>query len=128
MEPQTPTNSQPILYEALTPISLPSSPAAESLPFNQPPLEPYTVFRNEISLSPENPISVDSAAPDYFSLDVNEPDEPVSVQTPVSAWDEPELKTPGIVDEPRLENKWWFRGNSRFKSPMLQLHKGLVTI
>ncbi|XWS52054.1 hypothetical protein CRYUN_Cryun11dG0034400 [Craigia yunnanensis] len=126
MDPQTPTNSQPILYETLTPISLPSSPAAESLPCNQSPLEPYIVFRNEISLSAENPISVDSAAPDYFSLYVNEPDEPLQVQALVSGWEEPEPKTPGIVDEPRLENKWWFRGNSRFKSPMLQLHKEIV--
>ena len=128
MEPQTPTNSQPILYETLTPISLHFPPAAESPPSNQPPLEPYTVFRNEISLSAENPISVDSAAPDYFSLYVNEPDEPLQVQALVSGWDEPEPMTPGIVDEPTLENKWWFRGNSMFKSPMLQLHKGLVTV
>ncbi|TYI96386.1 hypothetical protein E1A91_D01G068700v1 [Gossypium mustelinum] len=128
MEPQTPTNSQPVLYETLTlnPISLPSSPTAESPPSNQSPVEPYTVFRNEISLSAENTISVDSAAPDYFSLDVNEPDEPVVIRAPVSAWDEPEPKTPGPADEPRLENKWWFRGNSRFQSPMLQLHKEIV--
>ncbi|TYG82237.1 hypothetical protein ES288_D01G071300v1 [Gossypium darwinii] len=128
MEPQTPTNSQPVLYETLTlnPISLPSSPTAESPPSNQSPVEPYTVFRNEISLSAENTISMDSAAPDYFSLDVNEPDEPVVIRAPVSAWDEPEPKTPAPADEPRLENKWWFRGNSRFQSPMLQLHKEIV--
>ncbi|KAB2095786.1 hypothetical protein ES319_A01G063800v1 [Gossypium barbadense] len=128
MEPQTPTNSQPVLYETLTlnPISLPSSPTAEYPPSNQSPVEPYTVFRNEISLSAENTITVDSAAPDYFSLDVNEPDEPVVIRAPVSAWDEPEPKTPGPADEPRLENKWWFRGNSRFQSPMLQLHKEIV--
>ncbi|TYJ48492.1 hypothetical protein E1A91_A01G066100v1 [Gossypium mustelinum] len=128
MEPQTPTNSQPVLYETLTlnPISLPSSPTAESPPSNQSPVEPYTVFRNEISLSAENTITVDSAAPDYFPLDVNEPDEPVVIRAPVSAWDEPEPKTPGPADEPRLENKWWFRGNSRFQSPMLQLHKEIV--
>ncbi|GMJ10189.1 TRF4/5-Like [Hibiscus trionum] len=128
MELQTPTSSQPILYETLTldPISLPSSPVAESPPSNHSPFDPYTVFRNEISLSAENPVSVDSAAPDYFSLDVNEPDEPVLVQTPVSAWDEQEPKTPATVDEPRLENKWWFGGNSKFKSPMLQLHKEIV--
>ncbi|KAK6229442.1 PAP/25A-associated - like 2 [Theobroma cacao] len=126
MEPQTPTSSQPILYETLTPISLPSLPAAQSPSFNEPPFEPYTVFRNEISLSAENSISLDSAAPDYFSLDVNDPAEPVIVQASVSAWDEPEPKTPGVVDEPRLENEWWFRGNSRFKSPMLQLHKEIV--
>ncbi|XVF78420.1 hypothetical protein PTKIN_Ptkin14bG0131100 [Pterospermum kingtungense] len=128
MEPQTPINSQPILYETLTlnPISLPSSPVAESTPPNEPPLEPYTVFRNEISLSVEKNISVESAAPDFFSLDVNEPAELVAVPALVSTWDEPEPKTPGIVDELRLENKWWFRGNSRFKSPMLQLHKEIV--
>nr|KJB13375.1 hypothetical protein B456_002G071000 [Gossypium raimondii] len=128
MEPQTPTNSQPVLYETLTlnPISLPSSPTAESPPSNQSPVEPYTVFRNEISLSAENTISVDSAAPDYFSLDVNEPDEPVVIRASVLAWDEPEPKTPGPANEPRLENKWWFRGNSRFQSPMLQLHKEIV--
>ncbi|KAK8527405.1 hypothetical protein V6N12_054618 [Hibiscus sabdariffa] len=128
MELQTLTNSQPILYETLTLdlISLPSSPAVESPPSNQSPFEPYTVFRNEISLSAENPVSVDSAAPDYFSLDVNEPEEPLSVQTPFSSWDEPEPKTPATVDEPRLENKWWFGGNSKFKSPMLQLHKEIV--
>ncbi|KAL4273071.1 hypothetical protein GQ457_13G003480 [Hibiscus cannabinus] len=128
MELQTPTGSQPILYETITldPISLPSSPVAESPPSNHSPFEPYTVFRNEISVSAENPVSVDSAAADYFSLDVNEPDEPVLVQTPVSAWDDPEPKTPATVDEPRLENKWWFGGNSKFKSPMLQLHKEIV--
>ncbi|KAE8681080.1 Nucleotidyltransferase family protein isoform 3 [Hibiscus syriacus] len=123
MELQTLTISQPIiLYETLTldPISLPSSPAAESPPSSRSPFDPYTVFRNEISLSAENPVSVDSDAPDYFSLDVNEP---VIIQTPVSAWDKAEPKTPATVDEPRLENKWWFGGNSKFKSPMLQLHK-----
>ncbi|GMJ05238.1 TRF4/5-Like [Hibiscus trionum] len=128
MELQTLTNSQPILYEtlALDLISLPSSPATESPPSNQSPFEPYTVFRNEISLSAENPVSVDSSAADYFSLDVNEPDDPLLFQTPLSARDEPEPKTPANVDEPRLENKWWFGGNSKFKSPMLQLHKEIV--
>ncbi|XP_021649560.2 uncharacterized protein LOC110641964 [Hevea brasiliensis] len=118
----SPTQTPIPLYETLTPLSLPTpnqSPVSDSL-------QPYSVFRNEISLSSVNFSSIDSAAPDFFSLDVGATSE-----------QEPEPKTPsGAAEltrnsklqsalEPSLEGSW-FRGNSRFRSPMLQLHKELV--
>ncbi|XP_031406004.1 terminal nucleotidyltransferase 4B isoform X2 [Punica granatum] len=115
------------LYETLSPLPLSFSPDSGQSP--QPPESPglYSVFRNEISLSDLHPSSPGAAvAPDFFSLDVEA--EPESVEEPASprsAW-EAELKTPAREAElPRLEGSW-FRGNSRFKSPMLQLHKEIV--
>ncbi|XP_021606696.1 terminal nucleotidyltransferase 4B isoform X2 [Manihot esculenta] len=118
--PQTPIP----LYETTTALSLPPttpnrSPLSDSL-------EPYSVFRNEISLSSANCAAVDSAAPDFFSLDLGGASEQESEpKTPSRAPEfTPKTKLQSPL-EPSLEGSW-FRGNSRFRSPMLQLHKEIV--
>ncbi|PRQ31304.1 putative polynucleotide adenylyltransferase [Rosa chinensis] len=114
---QAPETPQRILYETLCPLSL-------STPDQSPPpsdhLEPYFVFRNEISISSLRSTSADTAAPNFISLDVA-----ADEAEPKSAWESPaaEPKTP--VPEPKLESGW-FRGRSKFKSPMLQLHKEIL--
>ncbi|EEF38121.1 nucleic acid binding protein, putative [Ricinus communis] len=120
-----PTGTPPPLYQTLSPLSLPTpdqSPRSDDDGDHRHP-NPFSVFRNEISLSTANSSAIESVAPDFFSLDV------------VEAAAEP--KTPSVVAEPRkskaaqsvsetkLESSW-FRGNSRFRSPMLQLHKEIV--
>ncbi|CAH2049769.1 unnamed protein product, partial [Thlaspi arvense] len=101
------------------------SPSSQT-PLTPPPLlsstdsKPYVVFRNEIPLSSIRWPSLETAAPEYFSLDTTaDTEEPTSpVLTPLPA------ATPPPVPEPRrtLEGVW-FRPNFWFKSPMLQLHK-----
>lgn len=110
------------VYETLSPLSL-SSPAAAADDSDN--LEQYSVFRNEISLSTPQCASPYSTAPDFFSLDVagelsgGDPlPEPVTPAEP---------KTPALAPEPKLESGW-FRGNCKFRSPMLQLHKGTELI
>ncbi|KAJ1401898.1 polymerase, nucleotidyl transferase domain [Sesbania bispinosa] len=123
-EQEHPPIPETFVYETLSPISLISSAAGAADSPVPDHLEPYSVFRNEISLSTEKCASPESAAPDFFSLDVAGEDssgreplpEPV---TPV------EPKTPALAPEPKLESGW-FRGNCKFRSPMLQLHKEIV--
>uniref|UniRef100_A0A2P2KLC4 Poly(A) RNA polymerase mitochondrial-like central palm domain-containing protein n=1 Tax=Rhizophora mucronata TaxID=61149 RepID=A0A2P2KLC4_RHIMU len=116
------------LYDTLT-LTPPSSAAATP---NRSPkadfFEPYTVFRNEISLYDSNAAEASSApALDFLSLDVDGSD---------AAHDEdPDPKTPVVttmnddplkaLPEPRMENGW-FKGYSKFRSPMMQLHKEIV--
>ncbi|KAJ0046992.1 hypothetical protein Pint_04543 [Pistacia integerrima] len=117
--------SENILYETLSPLPLSTLSDVPSRPQSPPldQLEPYTVFRNEISLSDLGGGYVESPAPDFFSLDVNSSgvDE---LEEAEPKWQK-EPKTPTRELEPRLESGW-FRGNSSFKSPMLQLHKEIV--
>ncbi|KAH7512543.1 hypothetical protein FEM48_Zijuj12G0101600 [Ziziphus jujuba var. spinosa] len=111
---------QSFLYETLSPLSVPT--AGQSSPSDD--LEPYSVFRNEISLTTLRCTSPESAAPDFFSLDVNaDGSDPVLVSPARPREAEP--TTPAREAEPRLESGW-FRGNNKFKSPMLQLHKEIV--
>ncbi|KAJ0101093.1 hypothetical protein Patl1_04628 [Pistacia atlantica] len=116
--------SENILYETLSPLPLSTLSDVPSRPQSPPldQLEPYTVFRNEISLSDLGGGYVESPAPDFFSLDVNSSgvDE---LEEAEPKWQK-EPKTPTKELEPRLESGW-FRGSS-FKSPMLQLHKEIV--
>ncbi|EYU44940.1 hypothetical protein ABFS82_13G074500 [Erythranthe guttata] len=116
MEPQD------ILYETLTPLdgaapdTPPPPPASSSSEF-----EPYVVLRNKVSLSAPQCPSPESAAPDYFSLDVNEEAEDRDTSVPATP-----LRTPSTpAAEKSLEGNW-FRANSRFKSPMLRLHKEIL--
>ncbi|KAE8125824.1 hypothetical protein FH972_020594 [Carpinus fangiana] len=110
-------NAKTVLYETLSPLSLSTSgqsPASDQL-------KPYSVYRNEISLAVLKPDSHETAAPDYFSLEVGGED-----SERIAAAPEPEPKTPAReAATPTLE-RGWFRGNCRFKSPMLQLHKEIV--
>lgn len=118
-------------YETLSPLSL---SADEKPPPTPPPppssssstsdeAEPYAVFRNEISVSSIQSSSIETAAPDYFSLDVDEKDV-MFMRTPA-----PVSPAATPVKEPQRERTLegtWFRANCRFKSPMLQLHKGVL--
>lgn len=104
-----------ILYETLTPFTL--SPTHHVT-------EPYTVFRNQISLSALQCPSPETAAPDFFSLDVGS-DSASERESLSAAATEP--KTPALVSEPKLESNW-FRGNCKFRSPLLQLHKGRFSL
>ncbi|XP_027341411.1 non-canonical poly(A) RNA polymerase PAPD5 isoform X3 [Abrus precatorius] len=109
------------VYETLSPLSLSAASADESPVSDH--REPYSVFRNEISLSTVQCPSSDSIAPDFFSLDVaGEAPGQDSYPELVAA---PEPKTPALASESRLESGW-FRGNCKFRSPMLQLHKEIV--
>lgn len=112
------------LYETLIPLSVPASD--QSSPSDNP--EPYSVFRNEISLTTLRCTSPDTAAADFLSLDVHSDDmEPVLVSPAPSPSREAVPGTPAREAEPRLESGW-FSGNNKFKSPMLQLHKGMISI
>ncbi|CAN6694373.1 unnamed protein product [Malus baccata var. baccata] len=121
--------TQSFLYETLPALSLPT-------PNQSPPppedLEPYSVFRNEITLSTPQCAPVDTTAPDFFSLDVaaDEPD-PIRASSSSGRLAEPwpslhqsEPTTPA-PQEPKLESGW-FRGHCKFRSPMVQLHKEIV--
>ncbi|XP_068657799.1 uncharacterized protein [Aristolochia californica] len=79
--------------------------------------ESYTVFRNEMFASACDITEV--VAEDYLSLDAGilSPDDIPSLSPSPEPTPKPE--------EPNLERAW-FRGNSGFKSPMLQLHKEIV--
>ncbi|KAL2331438.1 hypothetical protein Fmac_019019 [Flemingia macrophylla] len=106
------------VYETLSPLA----PSAADSPVSDHQ-ESYSVFRNEISLDTPQCASANSTAVDFFSLDVAADDsgrEPLPEPLAV-----PEPKTPAPAPEPRLESVW-FRGNCKFRSPMLQLHKEIV--
>lgn len=60
---------------------------------------------------------------DYFSLDVGAELEQAAAAVP-ELTKEAEPKTPMKGAENSSLESVWFRGNSKFKSPMLQLHKG----
>ncbi|XP_068338878.1 poly(A) RNA polymerase protein 2-like [Pyrus communis] len=117
--------TQSFLYETL--------PALKQSPPPPDDLEPYSVFRNEITLSTSQCAPVDTAAPDFFSLDVaaDEPDpilsssSSVRLAEPWTPLHQSEPTTPALEVEPKLESGW-FRGHCKFKSPMLQLHKEIV--
>ncbi|KAI9071575.1 hypothetical protein K1719_046470 [Acacia pycnantha] len=116
----------PPIHPLRNPESLQSFNPNQSLVPDE--LEPYSVFRNEISLSTLQSPSAETAAPDFFSLEVGNDDasERESLSFPLpepNAASEPE--TPALVPEPKLESSW-FRGNCKFRSPMLQLHKEIV--
>ncbi|TYK20252.1 non-canonical poly(A) RNA polymerase PAPD5 [Cucumis melo var. makuwa] len=125
---------QQYLYDTLSPLSFsPISTTAAGDQLSSPDdLEPYSVFRNEISLSTPHCAPAEAAATEFFALDVasdNVEENSGGFSTPllVTSALETEPRTPECEgeDQSRLESGW-FRGNSGFKSPMLQLHKEIV--
>lgn len=111
-------------YETLTPLS--ASISSDRPPPTSFSSEPYVVFRNQISLSSPPCSSPKTVATDYFSLDVGADVKEQNgelISTPIPA------ATPVQIREPErtLEGSW-FRANCRFKSPMLQLHKGILVV
>ncbi|MCD7464276.1 hypothetical protein HAX54_052376 [Datura stramonium] len=115
-----------ILYETLSPLA---AAATTSTTDHLPPSsseehEPYVVFRNEISLSTLQYPSPETAAADYFSLDL-EGDTADLNNSSVSTPGPPATPLPVKEIARGLEGNW-FRANSRFKSPMLQLHKEII--
>ncbi|KAL3503219.1 hypothetical protein ACH5RR_037668 [Cinchona calisaya] len=120
--------AETFLYETLSPLGLtttdePPPPLSSSSTSDE--AVPYVVFRNEISLSSIQSSSTETAAPDYFSLDVT--DEENVFNNPVPAPKVSPAATPVKQPEPErtLEGNW-FRANCRFKSPMLQLHTEIL--
>ncbi|KAL3638398.1 hypothetical protein CASFOL_017769 [Castilleja foliolosa] len=109
---------QQILYETITPLG---TTAADATPLYSE-LGSYVVLRNQASLSTDQRSSPESAAPDFFSLDVNETEASI-IATPIPTPQPPETSTPAA--KKTLEGNW-FRGNCRFKSPMLRLHKEIL--
>ncbi|KAK8469422.1 hypothetical protein PHAVU_005G070800 [Phaseolus vulgaris] len=104
------------VYDTLCPLAL--SAADSPFPDHH---EPYSVYRNEISVDTPQCALPTSTTVDFFSLDVaSEAYGHESLPEPLAATPEP--KTPTPAPEPKLESVW-FGGNCKFKSPMLQLHK-----
>ncbi|OIV92410.1 hypothetical protein TanjilG_23010 [Lupinus angustifolius] len=124
--PQIP---QTFIYDTLTATSLSADTNSQlsDQPQTQPQPNSYSVFRNEISLDTIQCASSDIPAVDFFSLNVADeasaPDSLPEPKAPVAEVYEP--KTPVLAPEAKLESGW-FRGNCKFKSPMLQLHKEIV--
>lgn len=114
------------LYETLSPLGADKTPSPPRPPLIPPSFfsdtEPYNVLRNQISVNTSQFPSPESAAPDYFSLEVNEAEE-ASISATVLPLREVGETTAHASDRTFEGN--WFRANSRFKSPMLRLHKGL---
>lgn len=118
------------LYETLSPLS--SNVAASTIASTPPPApssptpsdsEPYLVLRNHIPISTNSTPLPETSAPEFFSLDVDADD----WRTPTPPLKRSRLATPLPDEEPtRSLEAGWFRANCRFKSPMLQLHKGIV--
>ncbi|XP_050217247.1 uncharacterized protein LOC126668071 isoform X2 [Mercurialis annua] len=132
-------NSQPTepsipLYKTLSPLSLTvpitTAPPNEPPPSDDDRLNPCSVFRNEISLSTGDCAALECIAPDFFSLDVNDQEEKAAEPKTPSLTGEmlaQSRKSKSVaVSESKLESVSWFRGNSKFISPMLQLHKEIV--
>ncbi|KAK9664763.1 hypothetical protein RND81_14G066300 [Saponaria officinalis] len=85
----------------------------------------YVVFHNHISLNSPETTAIDDAAVNFFSLAVdnsnNTSDElPRAKNVAVEREKNKEVE-PGVE---RTLEQGWFRSDCRFKSPMLQLHKG----
>ncbi|KAK7401832.1 hypothetical protein VNO78_13628 [Psophocarpus tetragonolobus] len=120
MEEQEPKTPETIIYDTISPFAL---SAADSPPSDEDP-EPYSVFRNEISVETPQRASPTSAPVDFFSLDVFA-DSSAHDHLPEPLAATPDPKTPAPAPVPKLESAW-FHGNCKFKSPMLQLHKEIV--
>ncbi|KAJ4843323.1 hypothetical protein Tsubulata_020929 [Turnera subulata] len=117
------------LYEALTlaPLSPVASPEHDIDPVHPiEPIEAYNVFRNEVSVAADDAVPVESIAPYFISLDVGEESPPPQTPKAPKPPKIPKAKLPEPEPHPQQLESGWFRGDCRFKSPMLQLHKEIV--
>ncbi|KAL8147812.1 uncharacterized protein LOC141708006 isoform X1 [Apium graveolens] len=114
-------NDDGVIYETLTPLSGSNSP------------EGYVVFRNEISLDsiiPCSSVTPETSTVDYFSLDVSQ-DYHISAAAAAAASPSPVVEplTPSQSHQHQPQRALeanWFRTDSRFRSPMLQLHQEIL--
>ncbi|GER43085.1 nucleotidyltransferase family protein [Striga asiatica] len=108
-----------ILYETLSPLG-----ATEAAPASSQS-KPYIVLRNQISVAGDGEPLRESAAPDYFSLDMKgaEDRETSVVAAPPPP---PQLAETAAPAEERTPEGRWSRANYRFKSPMMRLHKEIL--
>lgn len=107
------------LYETLTPLSTCKTS-------NSPAPEPYVVFRNEISLDSIIPSSTPNTyTVDYFSLDVSQDNDNDDNERAVETLTPPPPPVQSHQPQRALEGNW-FRVDSRFRSPMLQLHQEIL--
>jgi non-canonical poly(A) RNA polymerase PAPD5/7 len=132
VEAETATTT--FVYDALPGLTLAFSPeevlddAMEPLPAaEEDATSTYAVFRNEITAAGD-PLK-DIPAADFFSLNVSESveAEPGSPRTPApgSAVAATPASSRAAEEQPvQGSERAWFRGGRRFRSPMLQLHKG----
>ncbi|KVH93037.1 Nucleotidyl transferase domain-containing protein [Cynara cardunculus var. scolymus] len=117
------------LYETLSPlsttgVSIPATPPPPD-PVSSGDSEPNLVLRNYIPISSNDTPLPETTAPDFFSLDVDADDD--DWRTPTPPLKRSRLATPLADEEPKRSlEAGWFRGNCRFKSPMLQLHKEIL--
>ncbi|MCL7036102.1 hypothetical protein MKW94_027898 [Papaver nudicaule] len=119
------------IYETLGHLSSSSTVTSTSSIEIEPP-ESYTVFKNQVTSSAPGNQSPSTTAIDYFSLDVNQDEED---DIPVSTAKPTKNASPSIVPATPVQSsnpttleleRGWFRANSRFKSPMVQLHKEIL--
>lgn len=110
-----------IMYETLDAFSFFGNSEPEPDP---DPAESYAVFRNQITSTAD--LSVDIPVADYFSLD----DVTTAVAAETPRCEVEESNSFPTVDRANgggnASELAWFRGGSRFKSPMIQLHKGKI--
>lgn len=83
------------------------------------PTESYSVFRNHITSSAGSFSEI--VATDYLSID---PISTVELPAPLGTPSWASVPAPIGADHGRASELAWFRAGCRFKSPMLQLHKG----
>jgi non-canonical poly(A) RNA polymerase PAPD5/7 len=114
------------LYDTLPGLTLDFSPEeVEPQPSSYPAAaaeEPYAVFRNEITAAGD--AIGDIPAADFFSLDVSADAKAVPASPGAATPSSSLAKTEQTAQPAQGSERAWFRGGRRFRSPMLQLHKG----
>ncbi|KAH0468145.1 hypothetical protein IEQ34_003178 [Dendrobium chrysotoxum] len=86
----------------------------------------YAVFRSEVTASAD--LIVDIPVSDYFSLDVSGDSPPCVLDESLPLQSVSTAAAPGSPEAacPVTSESTWFRAGSRFRSPMLQLHKEIL--
>ncbi|CAL4974797.1 unnamed protein product [Urochloa decumbens] len=143
MEAEADAATTNYVYDALPGLTLAFSPEEEDLGDGAEPAAAgqaedddatatYAVFRNEITAAGD--ALADIPAADFFSLDVpasasvEAEAEVASPQAPASAVAAATPSSSRAAEEQPAQGseRAWFRGERRFRSPMLQLHKEIL--